>query len=262
MDESLVRRGAILLLAVAQLMAPLLLFPGNFNDQTAKPPLVVEANPATPAGYAFAIWAVIYIGALVYAIYQALPSNAHDTLLQRIGWLTATGYLLCIAWLLAARFGPGWMTVPIIFGMLACLGAAFLIALRWPEPHSATRHAIVVLPLAIYVGWLSAAAFVNAADVLPGHGFDRFGLSAQSFGVVVVIAAGLLGLTVTLSTAAYPPYVLTLLWALVSIVVNNGVPARGNPVSNAAAVGALALVLVAGGTWLAGWRAGLGEPTR
>ena len=254
MDESLIRRGAILLLAVAQLMAPLLLFPGNFKDQTAKPPLVVETNPATPAGYAFAIWAVIYVGALVYAIYQALPSNAHDALLQRIGWLTAAGYLLCVGWLLAARFGPGWMTVPIIVGMLPCLGAAFLIAARWPESHGATRHAVLLVPLAIYVGWLSAAAFVNAADVLPGYGFDRFGLSAHAFGVLVVVAAGLLGLAVTLYTSAYPPYVLTLLWALVAIVANNGVPARGNSVSNAAALVALALVIFAVGAWLPGWR--------
>jgi hypothetical protein len=259
MDESLVRRSAVVLLAVAQLLAPLLLFPGNFNDQTAKPPLAAPANPATPAGYAFAIWAVIYVGALIYAIYQALPSNAQDALLQRIGWLTAAGYMLCVAWILAARFGPGWMTVPIILCMLACLGAAFLIAVRWPEPLGATWHAVVLVPLAIYVGWLSAATFVNAADVLPGYGFDRFGLSAQTFGVLVVIAAGMVGLAVTLWTAAYPPYVLTLLWALVSIVANNGVPARGNPVSNAAALVALAVVLVSIGIWLTGRRGRAGE---
>lgn len=105
-------------------MAPLLQFPGNFNDQTSKPHLAVQANPATPAGYAFAIWGVIYLGALGYAIYHALSSNAHDTLLQEIGWLTAAVYLLCIAWLLAARCGPAWMTVRIILGMLGCLGAA------------------------------------------------------------------------------------------------------------------------------------------
>lgn len=255
MDGSLIRRCAVLLLAAAQLLAPLLLFLGNFNDQTAKPPLTAAPNPATPAGYAFAIWGVIYIGALAYAVYQALPSNAHDQLLERIGWPTAAGYALCIGWLLAARFGPGWMTVPIIFGMLLCLTSALLVVARWHEPMGTTRQVLVAAPLGLYVGWLSAAAFVNAADVLPGYGFDRFGLSPQAFGCLVVIAAGVLASAIALATSAYLPYIAAVMWALVAIIMNSGLPQRGNLVSTSAAVAAMLLAGLAASLWLPSLRA-------
>jgi hypothetical protein len=252
MDESMLRRAAVLLLGVSQLLAPLWLFPGTFNEQTAKPPLAAVPNPATPAGYAFAIWGVIYLGALAFAVYQALPSNANDPLLERIGWLTAAGYALCIAWLLAARFGPVWATVPIILGMLCCLGAAFAIVMQRREALGVLQHAVVAAPLALYVGWLSAASFVNAADVLPGYGFARFGMSAQSFGVLVIGCAALLACAVTLRTAAYPAYVVAVLWALTAIVARNGLPAPGNPVSIAATVAALILLGLACGLWWTG----------
>ncbi len=46
-----------------------------------------------PAGYAFTIWAPIYLGAIIYAIYQTLPSHQNDELLRRIGFYTASAYM-------------------------------------------------------------------------------------------------------------------------------------------------------------------------
>jgi hypothetical protein len=92
------------------------------------------------------VWAVIYCGASVYAVVQMLPANA-DPLFRRIGWLTASGYGLCLAWVVAARYGPVWLTVPIIVGMLATLCSGCLIAINWPEPRSLSRDLGVVAPL-------------------------------------------------------------------------------------------------------------------
>jgi hypothetical protein len=147
MDETLLRRILVVMLALAQLILPQILFFKGFEIQSQMPPQSPELNPATPAGYAFSIWAVIYLGALAYAVYQVLPSQASNALLQKIGWLTAGGYVLCCAWLVAARFGPVWLTVPIIMGMLLFLGSAFLIATRWPEPISAMERNVVICGL-------------------------------------------------------------------------------------------------------------------
>ena len=38
------------------------------------------------AGYAFAIWGVIYAGLLVYAIRQALPQTGESEMINRFGW--------------------------------------------------------------------------------------------------------------------------------------------------------------------------------
>lgn len=238
------RQGANLVFAAGQVLLPVALFSGGFDATAAQPGLVDAANPATPAGYAFAIWGVIYLGAGAYAVLQALPGRAGDPLFRRIGWLTALGYALCCAWLWFARFGPVWPTVPLIAAMLLSLGAAFVLAVRGLDVKGRIERFMVITPLAIYTGWLSAATFVNAADVLPGYGFDRFGLSASELGVMVVVAGGLTATIFTLFSRAKLAYVAAVLWALVSIVVANGARLGETLVADAAFAVAVALVLL------------------
>ena len=40
----------------------------------------------TPAGYVFAIWGLIYLGLMAYAVYQALPSQRLNPRLRAIAW--------------------------------------------------------------------------------------------------------------------------------------------------------------------------------
>lgn len=236
------RQLANLVFAIGQLVLPPLLFSAGFTATSARPPLDAPPNPATPADYAFTIWTVIYLGALVYAIAQARPTAATDPLFRRIGWLTAAGYALCLAWLCAARFGPVWLTVPLIFGMLATLGSAFLVAVRNDPLPSSGRRLTVVAPLAVYAGWLSAAAFVNAADVLPGYGFTRFGLSAEQFGWLVLLFATAVALLIAQRSHWYWPYVATVAWALVAIAARNEFAVLSHPTAASSMIAAVTLV--------------------
>jgi len=245
----MMREFMVLALAIGQLVLPPFLFSQGFNAQQAAVPIASAPNPATPAGYAFIIWGFIYIGSLALAAYQFLPAGRSDPLMPRIGWFCAAGFALCLVWLAAARFGPVWLTVPVIWGMLIALGAAFLIVMRQPAPLTGLQQAMVAVPLALYFGWLSAAAFVNAADVLPGYGFERFGLSAESFGIVIIALASVLTMIVVANTGAYPAYALTVGWALAAIIVRNGTPFHGSSVSSAAAIGILLVFAVAVLVW-------------
>lgn len=244
MNSDGVRVWLNLLFAFAQLALPPLLFQGNFNELTAKPPLATPPNPATPAGYAFVVWALIFAGSMAYAVVQALPANASEPLFQHIGWATAGGFALCAAWLFAARYGPVWMTVPIILGMFACVAYAALSAASWHPPLSSARHWLVLAPLTLYLGWLSAAVFINAADVLPGYGFDRFGLTPTWFGVLIVSLAGSVAITIILVWRVPIIYPLTLTWALLAVAVNARMTAT--PV----AVASLAASLTLPAVWL------------
>jgi benzodiazapine receptor len=44
-----------------------------------------------PSGYVFAIWGLIYIGLLAYAVYQAIPSQKENPRLQATGWWVVLG---------------------------------------------------------------------------------------------------------------------------------------------------------------------------
>src|SRR5512136_345992 len=52
-----------------------------------------------PAGYVFAIWGLIYIGLLAYAVYQALPSQKANPRLQITGWWVVLGGLANSIWI-------------------------------------------------------------------------------------------------------------------------------------------------------------------
>ena len=56
------------------------------------------------AGYAFAIWGVIYAGLLVYAIRQALPQTGESEMINRFGWPSILAFLGIGWWIVAAAF--------------------------------------------------------------------------------------------------------------------------------------------------------------
>src|SRR4030065_1224797 len=52
-----------------------------------------------PAGYVFAIWGVIYLGLIAFAIYQALPSQRENPRLRKLGYILAAANLANAFWL-------------------------------------------------------------------------------------------------------------------------------------------------------------------
>ena len=81
------RQLAVMLGAIFQIAVPIFTGPVVGRVSGENPTLVV------PADYAFVIWTPIFLLALVYAVYQALPSNRESPLLRRTGgsppWLTS-----------------------------------------------------------------------------------------------------------------------------------------------------------------------------
>lgn len=139
------------------------------------------------AGFAFAIWAIIYTWILVYAVYQALPSTGEGMMSRALGWpsfftLAGTGL-----WVVASAANWEWATVAIIVASKLCL----LIALwrygtHWrSEPPR--RRALVVWPLGLLAGWLSIAALVNILTVATSQGL----ITADTATVWALAAVGL-----------------------------------------------------------------------
>src|SRR3954447_19704814 len=59
---------------------------------------------AVPAGYTFSIWSLIFLLSILFAIYQALPSERRNPLFRDIGWYTASAFLAATVWLLVFPF--------------------------------------------------------------------------------------------------------------------------------------------------------------
>ena len=176
-------------------------------------------TPIQPATYAFSIWFVILLGCLAYAIYQTLPRNRDNSLFHAIGWATAATMGLCCTWPLVARFGPVFMTVPIIFLMLATLLRALQLLMA-SHPRGALRWAVTA-PLGLYAGWLAVAAFANTQEILTGYNIDVVANAPVPWAIGMIAGAAVVAAVGSIITHANPFFLSAIAWALAAIIAGN-----------------------------------------
>lgn len=242
MGQDRLRQGANVVFAVGQVVAvPLLQLTGSGDIGAVSnryPTYVV------PAGYAFGIWSLIFALSLAYAVYQALPAHRTRPLLRRVGWFTAAAFLGATLWQIAFPMGLFWPSVALIFAMLAALA----VVVGRTVPHlgqlSPAELWLVRVTFSIYLGWITVASVANTAQTLSAAGWNASDPGAATWGVAMLLAAGVIGAAVSVSTVANLPYALTVIWALVGVVVGQrtGDGAVGTSATQAAAAVAAALV--------------------
>lgn len=204
----------------------------------------------TPAGWAFSIWGPLYAGSLVFAVYQALPAQRDNRLIDRVRWPAAGAFGGNAAWALYTQiFGLSAISVVIIAFTLGCLLVAYRRFADWPHVLSAGERWCAVLPLTALASWLTVATTVNIAAALRFHGVEG-GAATSVIAAAVLLVAGLIGAAGLLKGRGNPPYALVFLWALSAIYAAGGQAAA--PVALAA--GAAALLIV--GAALIGLRRG------
>ena len=194
------------------------------------------------AGYAFAIWGVIYLGLLIYAVRQALPQTGESLLIHRLGWPSAAALLGIGVWVVAAAYDWEAATVVLIFGSLLVLlipllaNAGTIRAL----PRGDRDRWMTVWPLSLLAGWLTVAAPLNLITVATGDGLlpDVLSPTAWAILAVVLIVAVALGVTQRLRTVAYG---LPIAWGLLGAFVAEQ---TRNPTLSYAALAAAVAVLV------------------
>jgi hypothetical protein len=181
----------------------------------------VAPTPLIPAGYAFSIWGFIFIFDLLYAVYQARPSQRHSHLLRRLGWYTAGAFAFNTVWELVAEFVTfGWPTLLVILIILGFVLAA-LLALPKFSSFSRAEQWFIFVPVSSLAGWVTAATFANLSSVLYQLNFNNFGLSLSVFSALLLILAGLLAVYILARAQGNFLYGLAVAWALAGIVVAN-----------------------------------------
>lgn len=184
------------------------------------------------AGYTFAIWGVIYLGLLIYAVRQVLPVTGESELLTRLGWPSALAFLGIGWWIVAAAFDWELGTILLIFGSLLVLLVPLLMNARTIRalPRTARERWMVVWPLALLAGWLGIAAPVNLLTVLTGNGDLPTVLAPTVWALLAVVIVTVKALAVTWVLRT-PAFALPIAWGLLGVFVaemdRNGVLAGG-----------------------------------
>jgi hypothetical protein len=74
------------------------------------------------------------------------------------------------------------------------------------------------VPFSVYLGWITIASIANVASTLVSLNWDGFGISPETWAILVVIIAFVITLLVIL-TRKDIAYTLVIIWALVGISV-------------------------------------------
>jgi len=247
----------VLLFAVAQVVttqAPELLGLAATVQSRVQP----VQHALVPVGYAFAIWGLIYLGAAIFALWQALPRNLANPLARRIGWAAAGMYAVNTAWQVwVPVFGVDWGSFVLLATELA-LGLVALSRVRDLAP-TPTERAVALVPLGILTGWVSAATFVNLASSNIEAGavlFETRDPAVSLALLVVTIAFCAFAVNATRSWAQAAACI----WALHGIAVAN-LLREPQPVLAAVALGGIAAVALARAARRLGTRANRRQPS-
>jgi len=199
-----------------------------------------------PAGYVFAIWGVIYIGWIAFAVYQALPAQRNNPRLARIGWLFAANCVANAAWLFTWHYELFPLSVVVMLSLLALLIAIYLRLGIGRAQVSKIEKWTVDVPFSIYLGWISVATIANITDLLYYWRWDGLGIAPQVWAVIMLVVASVLALVVAL-TRGDVAYLLVFAWSFAGIAVKQAsVPL----VANAAWVLlALIVLMIPLGVW-------------
>lgn len=168
-----------------------------------------------PAGYVFAIWGVIYLGMIAYTIYQALPAQRENPLLNRIAPAYWIGNLANIVWIFLWHYNIFPLTLPAMLTLLGSLLFIYIQVMR-AEPLTTAQKWLVRLPFSLYLGWISVATIANFSQVLFYLDWNGFGLSGQLWAAIMLVIAAVLGLLMAWREYNIA-YVLVLVWAFVGI---------------------------------------------
>ncbi len=170
----------------------------------------------TPAGYAFSVWGLIYLGLIAYSVYQLLPARRGAPIHDRLAKPLVLASILSIVWLVLFNSVQLLLSVAVIVGMLT---TALLLLVRSRE---GTLHEKgwnwLAAPFSLYAGWLTVATIANVAVYLTSIGWLGNPLGPVNWTLVMISTAVLIALLVSwrLRDVVFP---LVVAWASLAIWV-------------------------------------------
>jgi hypothetical protein len=197
--------------------------------------LTADSTPIAPAGPAFSIWSVIYLGLIAYAIWQLLPRQASEPRQRAVGYWVAASLVLNAAWILSVQFDQLALSCIVIVLLLAVLARTFLLLLDG-RPAGTVEAIVLDGTMGLYLGWVAIATAANLTAGLTVAGFDGFGWGQDAWAIVVLAVAGLVGVLLALRGRGRLAPAASLVWGLGWVAVSR---TTGELVSTPAAVAAI-----------------------
>ena len=230
--------------AVLVMLATLVVIVANFLAATGhingvRPNEISDRYPTviTPAGWAFSIWSLIYLGLIAFSIYQLLPARIAEFGRLRLPYIVSC--ILNCTWIIFwHHFHTGVCTVVIAL----LLASLFWVNARLAPPTTFGESILARGVFGLYAGWVTVATLVNLLLYLVSEGIDLDRSSWNLIGIVCLVLALLAAVAarIVLRNFIYP---LPIAWAAAAIGANQS----GNtPIVVAAAIVCIGCLIISG----------------
>jgi translocator protein len=231
MNSDKLRRIAVPVSIVLMIALNYLSNTGAFGGQTNGSISAKYNTLITPAGYAFAIWGIIFLGLLAYGIYQALPSQARNPRFRAVGWWVVLNAVCNGIWSPIFNNELIGLALLVILVMLGSLGVIAERLLSRPRlvalankldvpltefPVSVAETWLARVPFLIYFGWLTVATILNITIALKASGFDMATVAEPTWAAGVLVVGTVVGAFV-FGRIRSVAYILVFAWAYVAI---------------------------------------------
>jgi hypothetical protein len=202
--------------------------------------LSADSTPIAPAGPAFSIWSVIYLGLLAYAVWQLLPAQASAPRQRLVGYWVAASLVLNAAWILSVQFDQLALSCVVIVLLLTVLARTFLLLVDG-RPSGSVETIVLDGTMGLYLGWVSIATAANLTAGLTVAGFHGFDQGPDAWAVVVLAVAALVGVLLAIRGRGRLAPAVSLAWGLAWVAVSR---TTGELVSQPAMIAAIAAAAV------------------
>ncbi|MFW9992452.1 MAG: TspO/MBR family protein [Candidatus Odinarchaeota archaeon] len=215
--KSLLISGNIITLAIAlavNMLANILPINGRTTGEISDS----IPNLFAPAGYVFAIWGLIYVLLIVFAVYQVLPKNRDNAFLEKIGLAFITGNLANSSWIFLWHYDQVVLSLVAMLVLFATLLYIYLKLDIGRQEIPQEEKLAVHLLFSVYLGWITVATVANVTAVLVTLNWDGFGINDIIWTSIILITVLIITLLM-ISTRKDYAYSFVIIWAVVGIAV-------------------------------------------
>jgi len=171
-----------------------------------------------PAGYVFSIWGLIYLGLLVFAVYQALPQQRSNPLLAKVDPWFVVSNIANSLWLVFFHYLYFLLALVMMVVLVVSISIIYATLEKDKERANKTWKWATEVPFGIYLGWITVATIANATQVLDYLNWDGFGIAPEIWFMITVLVAVVISALMSFKRKTLE-FSLVFVWAFIGIAV-------------------------------------------
>jgi len=183
-------------------------------------------NLFVPAGITFAIWGVIYVLIILFAIYLGRDffkkEKSTTPFLEKISYLFILSCIVNIVWIFLWHYEQVILSLLAMVVLFLSLLFMYLRLNIGKEKVSLKEKLFIHVPISVYIGWITVATIANVTAVLVTLGWDGFGVSEEIWAILVIIVAAIITILMLINRKDYA-YSAVIVWALIGIYLKRSV---------------------------------------